>query len=102
MELTTGQALFSCDGVYDLVMQGDGNLVLYKGASALWSSNTAGTAGSIAVLQDDGNFVVYTSASVALWSSATGGSGCGVTLALQTDGNLVLYSSGTAIWDTGT
>jgi hypothetical protein len=54
-------------------------------------------------MQDDGNLVLYTAASVALWSSGTGGSGCGVFLAVQTDGNLVLYNSGsTAIWDTGT
>jgi hypothetical protein len=103
MELTAGQALWSCDGVYDLAMQTDGNLVLYKGSTALWSSNTAGTAGQFVIMQDDGNLVVYTAASVGLWSSATAGDGCGVYLAVQTDGNLVLYTSGgTAIWDTGT
>ncbi len=41
-------------------MQTDGNLVLYwNGHGALWSSNTANTAGNRAIMQTDGNFVVY-------------------------------------------
>lgn len=42
-----------------LVMQTDGNLVLYRGATPLWSSGTQGSPGAGAVLQTDGNLVVY-------------------------------------------
>ncbi|WP_330331334.1 hypothetical protein OHS33_17410 [Streptomyces sp. NBC_00536] len=47
-----------------LIMQDDGNLVLYRGFSnpatqkATWASNTAGC-GEKAVMQTDGNLVVY-------------------------------------------
>ncbi|MFC3690380.1 hypothetical protein [Aquipuribacter hungaricus] len=42
-----------------LVMQGDGNLVLYRGSAPLWSSETQGNPGAYAVMQSDGNLVVY-------------------------------------------
>jgi hypothetical protein len=41
-----------------LIMQDDGNLVLYKGSLARWASNTVGC-GNKAVMQSDGNLVVY-------------------------------------------
>jgi hypothetical protein len=101
-ELTANQSLTSCNGDYTLTMQGDGNLVLYQGSTALWASNTAGTAADEAIMQGDGNFVVYTSAGSALWASNTAGNP-GADLLMQNDGNLVVYSaSGTALWATGT
>lgn len=102
MQLAAGQQMISCDGRFTLVMQTDANLVLYFGATALWSSNTVGTGGSNAVMQDDGNFVVYTSGGTAVWASGTSG-GCGSYVAVQTDGNLVVYDpNGTALWSSGT
>ncbi|HEY6459836.1 MAG TPA: hypothetical protein VIY73_06780, partial [Polyangiaceae bacterium] len=103
MQLTTGQQLDSCDGRFDLVLQGDGNLVLYESGTPLWSSNTAGTAASVATMQDDGNFVLYESGGVALWSSGTGGTGCGTYVTVQNDGNLVAYGTGgTPLWASNT
>lgn len=71
-KLTVGQA---SDGM-SLIMQGDGNLVLYKGSSALWSSGTGGqcTASDscVAAFQTDGNLVIY-KGSTAIWNSGTGG-----------------------------
>jgi hypothetical protein len=89
-----------------LIMQSDGNLVLYSSrfdpARALWSSNTGGNAGAYAVMQSDGNFVVYSSAGKALWQSGTSGNS-GAYVSLQDDGNLVVYSSsGGALWNAGT
>jgi hypothetical protein len=57
-----------------LVMQGDGNLVLYGGqGQALWSAGTNGTgSANQVVLQGDGNLVVYTATGTAVWSSRTG------------------------------
>ncbi len=80
-------------------MQGDGNLVLYKGGSALWSSGTYGNDGASAVMQGDGNLVVYYGGA-AVWSSSTAGFQ-GASLKLQDDSNLVIYQGSHPIWDRG-
>lgn len=88
--------------IYSLVMQVDGNLVLYDGVVALWATRTTGGADRKAVMQRDGNFVVYNSAGRALWASRTYGHP-GAYLVLQDDGNLVIYAtSGRPLWATGT
>jgi hypothetical protein len=90
---------------YSLVMQSDGNLVLYSRRfnpiRALWSSGTAGHQGAYAVMQSDGNFVVYSSTGTALWNSGTAGHP-GSYLALQDDGNVVVYSGSKALWNSHT
>lgn len=98
--LAPGEAVHSCDGRYALIMQGDGNLVLYHGATALWDSRTDQSDGRRAVMQGDGNFVVY-GADAPLWDSGTDGHP-GAWLAIQDDGNVVAYDGATAIWATGT
>lgn len=59
-----------------LLMQSDGNLVLYQGSTPLWSSGTGGNNCENdkcqAIFQSDGNLVVYDGATP-LWSSQTGG-----------------------------
>jgi len=95
MALNPGEQLTSPDGTYRLVMQTDGNLVLYKASQALWSTGGSG-AGSRAVMQADGNLVVY-NGSTARWSSTTGGFD-GSVLKLQDDGNLVVSDAGRAVW----
>jgi hypothetical protein len=63
-------------GTATLIMQTDGNLVLYSGGSAIWSTGTFGqNCGANkcgAIFQGDGNFVVY-NGSTPLWSSGTFG-----------------------------
>ena len=55
-----------------LVMQGDGNLVLYApGGTPLWASGTHGHGGGFAAVQEDCNFVVYSAESAPLWASAS-------------------------------
>ena len=101
-QLDANQSLVSCDGDYNLIMQGDGNLVLYQSGTALWASNTAGTAADEAIMQGDGNFVVYSSSGSALWATGTNGNS-GAYLEVQNDGNVVIYSAaGAALWSTGT
>lgn len=118
--LNTGEMLVSWDGNHKVVMQSDGNLVVYNdipGHGAIWASascHVAGfgfaTSGSYATLQSgDGNFVVY-GPSAASWASANGNScppfgsfgGGGQYLKMQNDGNLVEYYTGGSLWNSGT
>lgn len=114
-----------------LVMQTDGNLVLYSSdGHAVWSTQQFPAAPSYrsalaarsqltpgqsltsrdeflrAVMQSDGNFVVYEreypgNPQRVLWSAGT--SGAGNRLVMQDDGNAVVYSAGgRALWSTAT
>jgi hypothetical protein len=101
--LATGQSLVRSDGVRRLVMQADGNLVLYSGARALWSTGTSRSAGATLRMQADGNLVLYAASGSAVWSSGTSRvGGAGTRLVVQADGNLVLYKDATAVWSSGT
>lgn len=83
---------------YWLVMQGDGNLVVYgkNGTKPLWASDTGGKGGNRVVMQGDGNLVIY-GPSGAVWATDTTGRG-GDRLVMQGDGNLVMYGPSGAIW----
>ncbi len=92
---------------YRLIMQGDGNLVVYNAATKpIWQSGTHGTgSNNRLVMQGDGNLVVYTSANRPVWNSATSGAGSNLKLLMQGDGNVVLYTDSTdplPIWSTYT
>ena len=85
-----------------LVMQSDGNVVLYGGQSVLFQTHTAGHPGSVLRIQSDGNLVLYSVAGKALWSDRVF---CGnnARLVLQGDANLVEYApNGKAVWSTRT
>lgn len=102
--LRPGQAVVSPNRQYFLLMQADGNLVLYRGSlldnkpkQALWSSVTS-TPGSFATMQTDGNFVVYSPSNSPLWAAGPGVNK-GAMLAVQDDGNMVIYNSaGKPVW----
>jgi LysM repeat protein len=105
------QKLTSSNGKYTLIMQGDGNLVLYTESNTpVWATKTQGKGAVRASLQDDGNLVLYTKeverrfrrdVPVAVWASHT--SGENVRLILQDDRNLVIYTAdGRALWASGT
>jgi hypothetical protein len=84
-----------------LIMQQDGNLVVYdEYGTPRWASNTVGS-GYRAVLQDDGNFVVYSRGGGPVWASNTSWAH-GAHLSVQDDGNVVLYLGSRPIWATGT
>ncbi len=98
--LQPGERLVSDGGRYHLVMQSDGNLVIYANDTPIWATNTAGRPGAWLGMQGDGNLVMYHNG-VAVWDSATAGSG--VWLVMQADGNLVLYTADNrALWSSGT
>jgi hypothetical protein len=95
-----GTQWISCDGRFGLIMQTDGNLVLYQGpcldtrcGTPIWASNTQSCGGCV-TMQSDGNFVVYGTAGQvagdACWASGTNGH-AGAYLQLQDDGDLVMY-----------
>ncbi|MFD0663070.1 hypothetical protein [Thermocatellispora tengchongensis] len=96
--LEPGESVRSGNGKYRLIMQTDGNLVLYQtGGGALWSSQTLG-GGAFAAMQDDGNLVLY-KGRTPLWASNTDVPGA--YLAVQDDGNLVIYKGGKVLWHRG-
>ena len=108
--LSPGACLVSQSKDYELVMQTDGNLVLYYQSQAdpLWDSRTDGNPGATATLQTDGNLVVYAAnGTTPLWAATTSGRAPDANLVLQDDGNLVLYGtnpggSAFAAWSTAT
>src|SRR5439155_316397 len=103
-QLNVNEALASNNAIVKVVMQMDGNLVLYRQSDggALWASNTWGTQMDHAVMQGDGNFVGYTAAGVPLWHTATDGNQ-GAWIVLQNDGNLVVYdSANNPLWASNT
>lgn len=103
-ELKVNQALLARNGRTQLVMQPDGNLVLYRTDSrrALWASNTYRRPVVRAVMQGDGNFVCYDSSGRPYWASGTWRYP-GSWLILQDDGNLCIYGpDGRYRWGTGT
>lgn len=97
-QMVPGDKIFSPNGLNYLLMQSDGNLVVYiPEPRAVWASNTMGNPGSVFVAQGDGNYVVYGPGNRPTWASGTSGSG--TTLRLQDDRNLVVYAPGNrAIW----
>jgi hypothetical protein len=100
--LKSGGTLRSSRG-HRLVLQKDGNLVLYSArGKALWHTRTYGKGGYRLVLQKDGNLVLYTSKNKALWNTRTYRKSVS-NLAIQSDGNLVLYStSKRSLWASNT
>ncbi len=100
--LGRGDARASCDGRFVLIMQHDGNLVLYQGQEPLWHTATFDTGATSAVMQRDGNLVVYDDAGTAMWAAGTHGND-GSAAIVQDDGNLVIYASdGRPLWASDT
>lgn len=102
-----GQSLLSTNQGYELIMQMDNNLVLYKllaaGKRALWASNTVGSGAVEAILQKDGNFVLYNQAHRPVWASNTLRQKKAAKAILQDDGNFVLYDENNKpVWATNT
>jgi hypothetical protein len=101
--LGVNQQLVSDDGRFQLIMQSDGNLVLYRVANhhALWATGTNGQDAMGAFMQTDGNLVLYNFGGRPIWASNTAGKQ-GSFLVLQSDGNLVIYQPDIPVWASGT
>jgi len=85
----------------DLVMQDDGNLVIYeKNGTYKWATGTngKGTGPYRLMMQTDGNLVIYDSKNAAIWATGTNGKG-GNMLTVTDDKNVVMSSnSNPKIW----
>ncbi|HEY8886551.1 MAG TPA: hypothetical protein VIM31_03590 [Candidatus Microsaccharimonas sp.] len=125
--LNSTDSIISSDKHSVLKLQSDGNLDLLTNFTRTWSSNSYNSGGKQLILQSDGNLVLYNASNVAVWSSNTSlqdQTGLinrvlpnGLTLYpgqslttpdrnyslnYQQDGNVVLYSPTKAIWSTNT
>ena len=113
--LNTGASLWaigkstivSPNGQYKLIMQTDGNLVMYKNnGTPIWSSGTMGSGtDNQLIMQSAGNLVMYSNGT-AVWATpaSTIGSGSNNYLSVQDDGNLVIYSgpnNTNPVWSSG-
>lgn len=101
-KLLKGQWLETADRRFQMVLQNDGNLVLYSPTKAVWATLTNGSAASYLAMQKDGNLVLYDGNDHPIWQSGTSGRGISA-LVLQQDGNLVAYQGMTIpTWNTQT
>jgi len=99
---SVGFTLRSPNHRYVLVLQHDGNLVLYKTPGiAVWQSTTYGALPATGGwMGGDGNLVLANARGVR-WQSGTAGHPNAYAV-LQDDGNFVIYSTtGRALWNTG-
>jgi hypothetical protein len=101
-KLKIKEVLVSDNRQYKLVLQEDGNLVLYKGINEpIWASNTANKQITMCIMQEDGNLVLYDDVFNAYWATNTINQK-GAHLILQDDANLVVYESNKSIWSSNT
>ncbi|MFI9275300.1 hypothetical protein ACIGXM_32010 [Kitasatospora sp. NPDC052896] len=93
-----------------LVLQGDGNLVLYRKSdnAPLWNTGTSGHKNPVATMNADGNLRLVWADNGPDWgitgstSSNTSGNP-GATAVVQDDGNFVIYrTDGKPVWQSGT
>ena len=108
--LNQNSSLWSPNRMYELRMQDDGNLVLYRAGQAnavwnAWESNWKFPGDhpkeAAVKMQNDGNLVIY-SHGRPMWESDSHNAETNTySLTLQDDGNLVITDSGTPIWENG-
>ena len=102
-QLNIDESLVSVFSKFKLLMQSDGNLVLYySDLGALWATGTVGSGAVRAVMQSDGNLVLYRADNTPVWASNTVGQAA--TLWLGTDGNLSIIRNAdkVVVWSTNT
>lgn len=100
--LHPNEGLKSKNGRTIVLLQTDGNCVLYGDGQPLWWTGVRPGVDQ-AVMQNDGNFVLYKPGEGAVWASDTAGHP-GAYLIAQDDGNLVMYwrVGGSALWESQT
>ncbi|BDZ52147.1 hypothetical protein GCM10025867_43880 [Frondihabitans sucicola] len=99
--LQPGKSIESSNGQYQLIMQTDGNLVVYGNGRWIWQTATQHNPGARLEMQADGNFVVYSKANKALWNTGTNGAGSSPKAVLQSNGDLQVVTSRGVVWHNG-
>jgi len=104
LSASTSQAIYASNGAYKVIMQSDGNLVLYTSSgTALWSSVTTVSSGGssyVLIMQGDCNLVLYTALNTprtSKWSSNTSGLGSTCYATVSTTGHFQIYLGSTLI-----
>ena len=103
IDSNNGRTLRSANYKFRLSLQNDGNLVITTtpGGETTWSTNTAGSGATKAVMQTDGEFYLQTASGEIVWRTYT--YDAGTFLKLQNDGNLILWSpKGYVVWNAAT
>ncbi|MFB9839633.1 DUF6461 domain-containing protein [Actinoallomurus acaciae] len=98
------QSLTSISGVYTLVHQDDGNLVLYYNPEhrAVWATDTWWAGDGWTDLTEDGELVVRNLCGGPVWRSGTAGSGAQWLVVDDEGGIALLDDAGTAVWEVRT
>jgi len=98
-ELASGAAIGTSTGSHRLVMQADGNAVLFAGTVTLWSTGTTGNAGARLRVGAGGNLTVVSTTGLPVWSN--GIASAGARLVIKSDGRLYeVTPAGKAVWFT--
>ena len=103
--LRAGDYLVSNNNAAFVIMQDDGNLVVYRGSGPsnnlghLWDSVSVRQGASYVIMQADCNLVVYHDVDGPSWNSRTVQSNGSCHAVMQNDMNFVVYKNqGTALW----
>ncbi|AKJ31929.1 lectin [Caldimonas brevitalea] len=90
----------SCNGAAFLIHQTDGNVVEYVSTGALWDTGTWGRSTSNLIMQGDGNLVLYDSGGAPIWSSGTWGNPGAWLAVQNDCNLVIYSSTGAPIWAT--
>jgi len=99
--IPVGTCIWAATGAGALCFQTDGNLVNYRGSTAVWASGTQLTGGT-ARFQADGNIVITTSTNQVAWHSDSWGNPDSELVMLDSGFAAILNPAGTMLWLTGT
>lgn len=94
-QIKLGTTISSLNGVYELAMQRDGNLVLYRncsGRKAIWESNTDGKSITNCIITPDGHIMLMNRQDIVKKIPDDNNSNNNSRLVIQDDGNLVFYN----------
>jgi hypothetical protein len=99
--LNTNEFLVSTNGLFQLYLQGDGNLVAFQvdTNTVYWSSQTGGTNANKLVMQGDNHLVLYRDNTPVWTARNTYGGEPGSFLKIENDGRAVVYKP-TSVWST--
>jgi len=101
--LQKNRYIVSDNGYYALIMQNDGNLVMYgPGSLLVWTSQTAAAGGHHATMMAGGDLVVFDANQNLVWHSGTQWAGASH-LTVGDDGNLAVVrnSDSQVVWENG-